>query len=53
MVNYYKLDLFKIIRYDLFNYLVLYVLSKEKIYMFFVFLYLGVFFIVISCLKGE
>lgn len=55
MVNYYKSDLSKIIRYDLFNYSVLHVhaLSKEKIHMFFVLLYLGVSFIVISCSKGE
>lgn len=53
MVNYYKSDLSKIIRYDLFNYSVLHALSKEKIHMFFVLLYLGVSFIVISCSKGE
>lgn len=53
MVNYYKSDLSKIRRYDLFNYSVLHALSKEKIHMFFVLLYLGVSFIVISCSKGE
>lgn len=52
MVNYYKSDLSKIIRYDLFNYSVLHALSKEKIHMFFL-LYLGVSFIVISCSIGE